>query len=71
MDEKENLLECLKFVRASGQANMFDRRDVARILGNFGYNEEHKVVKNMSPSQYINLLSGDFEQYLENHGKNN
>ena len=69
MNEQEDLLEGLEVVRACGCANMFDRQSVARLLEDFGYLEEYEVLKNMSPSQYIKLLSVDFSEHL--NGKNN
>ena len=69
MSEQKDLLEGLEVVRACGHVNMLDRRSVARLLEGFGYFEEYETVKNMSPSQYVKLLSGEFSGHL--NGKNN
>lgn len=69
MSEQEDLLEGLEVVRACGHVNMLDRRSVARLLEDFGYLEGYEAVNNMSPSQYVKLLSGDFSEHF--NGKNN
>ena len=69
MFDREYLLEGLQAVRASGQANMFDKKAVAQLLDVYGYVDEKKTVINMSSAQYMNLLSTDFSEYLD-YGKN-
>ena len=69
MSNQEYLLEGLQAVRASGQANMFDKNAVAQLLEVYGYLDEKKTVTDMSSAEYMNLLSTDFSEYLD-YGKN-